>query len=237
MADFQLAALVQRIREEERRRQLISVADRLPEDGVQVLTLRPSREGDWGEEDRYGFDMRDDGVWVAHNNNYEEFMAVGGHNAVPGEACVGPDEQAPYTHWWPLPPSRRCNTEPEMTKDRNADELEMTDLHLLDLRRIPTNLPSNEYKCGDEFKPFHPAASHIPAEYRDGWNRCWLAARSRSTAINNIAKARHVRLLAAAGKSVEETAAETGVSEAMVSDIRRGRSWRELSASPFAGLA
>lgn len=51
-----------------------------------------------------------------------------------------------------------------------------TDLEPLDLRRIPRNLPSSAYKLGDEFKPFHPQASHVPPEYRDGWNRCWLAA-------------------------------------------------------------
>jgi hypothetical protein len=34
------------------------------------------------------------------------------------------------------------------------------------------------WKCGDEFLPFHPDASHVPTEYRDGWNRCYYAARS-----------------------------------------------------------
>lgn len=52
----------------------------------------------------------------------------------------------------------------------------MSAMHPLDLRRIPKNLRSDEYKLGDEFKPFHPSASHIPPDYRDGWNRCWLAA-------------------------------------------------------------
>lgn len=36
--------------------------------------------------------------------------------------------------------------------------------------------PGQQWKCGDEFLPFHPQASHVPAEYRDGWNRCyWMA--------------------------------------------------------------
>jgi hypothetical protein len=51
-------------------------------------------------------------------------------------------------------------------------------MHPLDLRRIPRNLPASEYKLGDEFAPFHPSASHVPPDYRDGWNRCWLAARA-----------------------------------------------------------
>jgi len=36
--------------------------------------------------------------------------------------------------------------------------------------------PGQKWKCGDEFLPFHPQASHVPADYRDGWNRCyWMA--------------------------------------------------------------
>jgi hypothetical protein len=33
--------------------------------------------------------------------------------------------------------------------------------------------PGQQWKCGDEFLPFHPQASHVPPEYRDGWNRCY----------------------------------------------------------------
>lgn len=36
--------------------------------------------------------------------------------------------------------------------------------------------PGQQWKCGDEFLPFHPQSSVVPAEYRDGWNRCyWMA--------------------------------------------------------------
>ena len=35
---------------------------------------------------------------------------------------------------------------------------------------------SDPWKCGDEFLPFHPQASHVPADYRDGWNACYMAA-------------------------------------------------------------
>jgi hypothetical protein len=36
--------------------------------------------------------------------------------------------------------------------------------------------PGQQWKCGDEFLPFHPQASHVPADYRDGWNRCYRSA-------------------------------------------------------------
>lgn len=43
-------------------------------------------------------------------------------------------------------------------------------------RTRPLPNPGQQWKCGDEFLPFHPKASHVPAEYRDGWNRCYAAA-------------------------------------------------------------
>lgn len=62
-----------------------------------------------------------------------------------------------------------------------------------------------------------------------------LAARRRATAVNTIEKARAVRMLVAGGACNDEIVEETGVSKAMVADIRQGRSWKEM-ASPFAGL-
>lgn len=62
-----------------------------------------------------------------------------------------------------------------------------------------------------------------------------LAARRRSTAVNTMEKARTVRMLVAGGACNDEIVEETGVSKAMVADIRQGRSWKEM-ASPFAGL-
>jgi hypothetical protein len=88
----------------------IAVTERMPEDGAQVMTLRPREEWMWDDNERYGMDMRDDGVWVAHNNSREHFEAVGGAGATgPGEVCTGPAEEAPYTHWahlLPLPDAR-----------------------------------------------------------------------------------------------------------------------------------
>lgn len=33
-----------------------------------------------------------------------------------------------------------------------------------------------QWKCGDEFLPCHPDASHVDPAYRDGWNDCYRAA-------------------------------------------------------------
>ena len=32
-----------------------------------------------------------------------------------------------------------------------------------------------QWKVGDEIAPFHPDASHVPPDYRDGWNACYRA--------------------------------------------------------------
>lgn len=33
--------------------------------------------------------------------------------------------------------------------------------------------PGQQWKSGDELLPFHPKASHVSPEYRDGWNACF----------------------------------------------------------------
>ena len=58
---------------------------------------------------------------------------------------------------------------------------------------------------------------------------------ARRNGVNSEAKAQEVRLMTAAGASVDDIVAETGVSRAMVQDIRYGKAWAPL-ASPFAGL-
>lgn len=35
---------------------------------------------------------------------------------------------------------------------------------------------SQQFKSGNEFLPFHPQASHVTPDYRDGWNACFQAA-------------------------------------------------------------
>ena len=32
------------------------------------------------------------------------------------------------------------------------------------------------WKCGNEFLPYHPSASHVEPAYRDGWNACFKAS-------------------------------------------------------------
>jgi hypothetical protein len=40
--------------------------------------------------------------------------------------------------------------------------------------------PGQKWKCGAEFLPFHPQASHVPPDYRDGWNHCYDAAKKQA---------------------------------------------------------
>jgi hypothetical protein len=74
----------------------------------------------------------------------------------------------------------RCKTEQECTHEpwcRINGECGKT--------RTPKRKPDpgQQWKCGDEFLPFHPSASHIPPDYRDGWNNCyWMAAARGVTA-------------------------------------------------------
>lgn len=44
-------------------------------------------------------------------------------------------------------------------------------------------MPGQVWKLGDEFLPFHPQASHVPPDYRDGWNRCYFMAIKRAAAL------------------------------------------------------
>lgn len=36
------------------------------------------------------------------------------------------------------------------------------------------------WKSGNEFLPYHPSASHVRPDYRDGWNACWRSLMSAS---------------------------------------------------------
>lgn len=42
--------------------------------------------------------------------------------------------------------------------------------------------PREGWKHGNEFAPFHPSASHIPPDYRDGWNACYRVALAKEPA-------------------------------------------------------
>ena len=45
------------------------------------------------------------------------------------------------------------------------------------------------WKAGDEFLPYHPQASHVSPDYRDGWNACFLAAKTSAAPQAQSAKA------------------------------------------------
>jgi hypothetical protein len=156
----------------------IAVTDRLPEDGVQVLTLRPSEDWMWDDNERYGMDMRDEGVWVAHNNDREHFEAVGGAGAAgPGEVCAGPSEDAPYTHWAPLLPLPDTDAlqppSPLFTHayaEGRADEKEgLVSASVLVPREPDDALLRPFYECP-------------PEELRLAWNAMLYIAARRSTA-------------------------------------------------------
>ena len=53
--------------------------------------------------ERHDFDYKEDGVWVKHEDLYQEFCCV----APPGSR--GPKEIAPYTHWLVVPPLQTPN--------------------------------------------------------------------------------------------------------------------------------
>lgn len=75
--------------------------------GVVVLVYTPPQPGDWPDQLRIDFDCigPDYEGWTAHSELYDHYMAVGGSDAAgPDMECVGPAQEAPYTHWMPLPP-------------------------------------------------------------------------------------------------------------------------------------
>lgn len=40
-----------------------------------------------------------------------------------------------------------------------------------------------KWKCGNELAPYHPSASHVPPDYRDGWNDCYRAMQVERDAL------------------------------------------------------
>ena len=53
-----------------------------------------------------------------------------------------------------------------------AEDAELLDKH----GKIRGDLKASAYCVGNEYKPFHPRASHVRPEWRDGWNACYVAA-------------------------------------------------------------
>lgn len=63
-----------------------------------------------------------------------------------------------------------------------------------------------------------------------------LAARRRADVVNTMEKARQVRSLTAGRVPMAEIVEQTGVSRAMVLEMRQGTAWRELGGNLWAGL-
>jgi len=72
--------------------------------------------------------------------------------------------------------STQAPTEAAQGQDAAPAEQTQT-VELLDERgEIRRDLKSSAYCVGNEYKPFHPSASHVRPEWRDGWNACYVAA-------------------------------------------------------------
>ena len=98
-------------------------------------------------------------------------------------------EKAGLTHPEDSPARDRCFAGARAAANvargiRNGEVLEThkaedapSDAELLDSRgNIRSDLKSSAYCVGNEYKPFHPRASHVRPEWRDGWNACFVAA-------------------------------------------------------------
>lgn len=48
--------------------------------------------------------------------------------------------------------------------------------------------PAQKWKFGDEYLPFHPQASHVNPDYRDGWNRAYWAAQTAKAAPEGVSE-------------------------------------------------
>ncbi len=79
----------------ERSSMWMSVLDRLPERGVTVMVFSQDGEIYFDEIDE---DCDDGDRWYAHDQSYEHYC-----NVAKPAGSVGPDCEAPYTHWMPLP--------------------------------------------------------------------------------------------------------------------------------------
>ena len=72
--------------------------------------------------------------------------------------------------------ARALLAEQARTQTHKAEDAP-SDAALLDSRgNIRSDLKSSAYCVGNEYKPFHPRASHVRPEWRDGWNACFVAA-------------------------------------------------------------
>lgn len=73
----------------------VSVLDRLPDRGVTVMVFSQDGEIYFDEIDE---DCDDGDRWYAHDQSYEHYC-----NVAKPAGSVGPDCEAPYTHWMHMP--------------------------------------------------------------------------------------------------------------------------------------
>jgi hypothetical protein len=71
----------------------------------------------------------------------------------------------------------------------------------------------SEWKCGNEFLPYHPQASHAPPDYRDGWNACFKAAMALRQPIPES-----MLTGPALGEAIEAARAKKGVTKKAMAD-------------------
>jgi hypothetical protein len=81
-----------------------------------------------------------------------------------------------------------------------------------------------KYKAGNEFLPFHPQASHVSPDYRDGWNACWQAA------IESREPAKDVDMEAL--KRGQENAEKIWTAEAIAEVIGNESQWQPIETAP-----
>ena len=76
----------------------ISVKDRLPDTSDTVIVYTPPQPDDYPDSMRIDFDRYEDGTWSSHADQYDHYIMIGGPDLGPG-----PGQDAPYTHWMPMP--------------------------------------------------------------------------------------------------------------------------------------
>lgn len=87
-----------------------------------------------------------------------------------GAEAVGKDWGRPETAaaaW-----NRRALLAAQPAVQQPAEDAGLLDRH----GKIRGDLKASAYCVGNEYKPFHPSASHVRPEWRDGWNACFVAA-------------------------------------------------------------
>lgn len=83
----------------------INVKDQLPQVEELVMVYSPPTKYDHPGEINITFDCidpndDDHASWLNHNEHYEHFCCVAKSDECP---MIGPSEEAPYTHWMPIP--------------------------------------------------------------------------------------------------------------------------------------